>query len=307
MATNSGKILVGYDGSDQARAALAFAEGYARVMHGRLVLAYVEGLGPYDLPASGLIDAAHERAEQELAGIAAEISARGIPTEARPVVFGSPARGLQTLAAQERPDLVVVGTTHRGRIGTALVGTVAIRLLHGTPCPIAVAPKSESVEPWSVKTIGLAYDGSPGSGLALATAAGIARAAHAAVRVLVVAEPWRTPHVEVPVDMAAVQAQTRRRAEQWLREACGRLGEAGDLAVSGEVIEAEPPQALAHAGADLDLLVLGSRAFGPVKRVLLGSVASYVLSHAACPVIVTPHTNGAADDARSLEATAAGG
>ena len=306
MDPTSPKILVGYDGSKEARAALAFADGYARLMHGHLVLAYVEGLGPYDLPDSALAEAAHERAEEELATVAAELTAGGMPAEARPVVFGSAARGLQTIAAAERPDLVVVGASHRGRVGTALVGTVAIRLLHGTPCPVAVAPKTRPPAGWRPRTIGLAYDGSPGSALALACAGRIASAAHGTVRVLVVAEPWRTPHLELPVDMSAIQAQTRERARTWLREARERLAGFGDITVEGEVIEGEPPQTLVQAGADLDLLVLGSRAFGPVKRVLLGSVASYVLSHAPCPVIVTPHTGGAPDEPRDLQAAASG-
>jgi hypothetical protein len=42
MVTQNGKILVGYDGSGEARAALAFAEGYARLMSGHIVLAHVE-------------------------------------------------------------------------------------------------------------------------------------------------------------------------------------------------------------------------------------------------------------------------
>jgi nucleotide-binding universal stress UspA family protein len=288
MVTQNGKILVGYDGSGEARAALAFAEGYARLMSGHIVLAHVEGLGPYDLPASGLIDAAHERAEHELAKVAAEVTERGVRAEARPVVFGSPARGLQTLAAGERPELVVVGASHRGRVGTALVGTVAIRLLHGTPCPIAVAPKHQSTTGWKPETIGLAYDGSPGSALALAHAARVARAANASLQVLAVAESWSTPAVELPVDVSAVRTQTRERAETWLREAGQRLEEDGKIAVSGTVLEGDPPHALAQASGSLDLLLLGSRAFGPVKRVLLGSVASHVLGHAACPVIVTP-------------------
>jgi nucleotide-binding universal stress UspA family protein len=51
----------------------------------------------------------------------------------------------------------------------------------------------------------------------------------------------------------------------------------------------DPAAVLAEASADrLDLLVLGSRDYGPVRSVLLGGVGHAVLRAAACPVIVVP-------------------
>ena len=94
---------------------------------------------------------------------------------------------------------------------------------------------------------------------------------------------------------------------RWLRDARERLrGDWGILNVSGEVVEAEPARALAEATEHLDVLVLGSRAYGPVRRVLLGSVASRVLSHSRCPVIVTPRSGSvaAAADVSSQAAAA---
>jgi nucleotide-binding universal stress UspA family protein len=41
---------------------------------------------------------------------------------------------------------------------------------------------------------------------------------------------------------------------------------------------------------EADLLVLGSRAYGPVRRALLGSVSTATVRHAACPVLVTPRS-----------------
>jgi nucleotide-binding universal stress UspA family protein len=38
----------------------------------------------------------------------------------------------------------------------------------------------------------------------------------------------------------------------------------------------------------VDLLVLGSRGFGPVMRLLIGSVSSRVIREAPCPVLVVP-------------------
>jgi nucleotide-binding universal stress UspA family protein len=47
---------------------------------------------------------------------------------------------------------------------------------------------------------------------------------------------------------------------------------------------------LDYAEQGVDLMVLGSRGYGPVRAVLLGSVSATVLGSAPCPVLVTPRS-----------------
>jgi hypothetical protein len=56
---------------------------------------------------------------------------------------------------------------------------------------------------------------------------------------------------------------------------------------------------------NLDLLVCGSRGYGPVRAVLLGSVSREVISAALCPVIVLPRGVQAALEALVAEAPGA--
>ena len=56
--------------------------------------------------------------------------------------------------------------------------------------------------------------------------------------------------------------------------------------------------ALAAASGDLDLLVCGSRGYGPVRRVLLGSVSRRLSHEARCPLIVLPRGVPVAFDRR---------
>jgi nucleotide-binding universal stress UspA family protein len=77
-----------------------------------------------------------------------------------------------------------------------------------------------------------------------------------------------------------------------------RAGLAADLAqavaalpiesVESEILEGDPAQRLAESSTGLALLVLGSRGYGPVRSVLLGSVSADVARTAACPVLVVP-------------------
>ena len=292
MVDNCREILVGYDGSDESRDALALAERLSALTGGTIVLAYVEGLGPYELPSGHLAEDVHTRAEDELARVAAGLVQRGIAAETRPVAFGSPAQGLIELAEHDEPEMIAVGASHHGRVAASVAGTVGVKLLHGAPCPVAVATKGFAQRIWSPRTIGVAYDGSPESDLALERARGLARPAQAKVQVIVVAETPGTPFVAVPVDSAEAHAEASQEAHRWLeraRERLGeRLGEDRGLEVWGVVLEGEPAPLITHATGQLDLLVIGSRGQGPLRRVLLGSVASHVLTHTACPVIVTP-------------------
>jgi nucleotide-binding universal stress UspA family protein len=54
------------------------------------------------------------------------------------------------------------------------------------------------------------------------------------------------------------------------------------------VLWGEPGPALTQASADLDLLVMGSRTQGRVRRTLFGSVSNELLHHSHCPLVVLP-------------------
>ena len=58
--------------------------------------------------------------------------------------------------------------------------------------------------------------------------------------------------------------------------------------VHTQTIKGEPCEVLVEQSARLDLLVLGSRAYGPLRHVLLGSVSAPVMREAHCPVLVVP-------------------
>ena len=58
-----------------------------------------------------------------------------------------------------------------------------------------------------------------------------------------------------------------------------------------------PADGLAAASGHVDLLVMGSRAYGPMRAVMLGGVSRRVMTRAACPVLVLPRGTTSAADA----------
>uniref|UniRef100_A0A453LTK5 UspA domain-containing protein n=1 Tax=Aegilops tauschii subsp. strangulata TaxID=200361 RepID=A0A453LTK5_AEGTS len=61
------------------------------------------------------------------------------------------------------------------------------------------------------------------------------------------------------------------------------------------VVEGDAKEAICRAVEDMhaDLLVLGSRGLGMIKRALLGSVSDYLVHHASCPVLIVKPPNKA--------------
>jgi len=193
-------------------------------------------------------------------------------------LFGMPvADGITALAADQGAELIVFGSSHHGRIGRVLLGNAAAAACDGAPCAVAVAPPGyRRRRRLSPPVFGVAYDGSAESSAALDTAVTMARDTGVSLRVITV-EPSglsRSLHGH-PVPVAADL--------EWLSRTL-----AGDVEVETWRYRGDPAHILARESERLGLLVCGSRARGPLSRVMLGSVSSAVIRSAACPVVVVP-------------------
>jgi nucleotide-binding universal stress UspA family protein len=90
-----------------------------------------------------------------------------------------------------------------------------------------------------------------------------------------------------PADQPVTEAM-RRAVEEAVQQAVSQVGEPGPASVTVRAVSGLAAQELVAASADADLVVVGSRGGGGFARLLLGSVSSQVVSHAACPVVVIP-------------------
>jgi nucleotide-binding universal stress UspA family protein len=273
--------LVGFDGSNGGRDALGLARTLTSTSGATVVVATVLPYGPFPVGFEELQEDAAAEAEPLLEE--ARESLAGLSVETRVFGGGSPAWVMTHLAEEEDVDTVVVGSPHRGPVGRVFIGSTAESLLHGAPCAVVAAPRGYAAEASaSMQLIAVAYDGTAESKAALHRAEAIARETGAAIRVLTVVSP--------PVALPGVVGYTPPlppEPEKILEEATSALDP--ELTVDGRCLTGPVATTLAAACEDgVDLLLAGSRRYGPMMRVLLGSVSTQLIHKAPCPVMVVP-------------------
>jgi nucleotide-binding universal stress UspA family protein len=297
-------IVAGYDPRTPDHAPVDFAIAAAALTDAPLIVASVQAGAPVLPIAAGTVPVAIGQADRDLLadctaaldGLAQELSAAGVRAECRKLQSTSAARALHELAEAEDARLLVIGSSRHGTVGRALMGSTATRLVHGAPCPITVVPHGWAPRGAAdaIRTIGVAYVDTAEAREALRGAHALARRARATLRAVTVVKPGLAQYAETEPstsvrpakDVTAVEGEERVRAERALREAVAGLD--GDVPVEADAFVGDPAEILIELSEQLDLLVCGSRGYGPVRAVLLGGVSRRIVANARCPVIVLP-------------------
>ncbi len=137
------KIVVGVDGSDNARRALRWAVDEARVHHATVQIVHawhVQYASGNPFAAVPYEPELYEKLAHELVeAAAAEVDATGLPAPVQPVVVQAPA-ATALLAAAEDADLLVVGARGHGGFAGLLLGSVSSQVVHHAPCPVVIVP-----------------------------------------------------------------------------------------------------------------------------------------------------------------------
>jgi nucleotide-binding universal stress UspA family protein len=274
----SNPILVGYDATSSDRAPVWFGIAAARCVGAPLIIVCVyRTTAARDLLGAGQV--AEDRvadASEALADIVRELEASGVRVEFRGMGKVSPTRALHETARAEEAGLLVVGSARRGAVGRLLPGSIVERQMQGALCPIAVVPYG-----WAAvvgrKTIGVDYVDSAEGHEAMRAAHALARRAGGTLRVVTAVSAGSA---------GALEGELRARAERAQRSAIAALG--GEVAVENDVFVEDRADVLIRASENLDLLVCGSRGYGPRGAVSLGTVSRRVATEARCPVVVVP-------------------
>jgi nucleotide-binding universal stress UspA family protein len=263
-------VLVGIDGRPAGRDAIALAERL-RSRDGKPTLAYVHRGESTDEIADSEKLLERERAALDL------------DAELVGVVSASPSRGLHEQAERQGADLLVVGSSSHGMLGRAMLGDDTRAALNGAPCAVAIAARGYAEHSTPLAKLGVAYNGTPESIAALAAARELASESGATVHALEVVSLPPTAYGGL------VAPAIGDYIKDMLKEATGRMAQLPG--VEGRAVYGLAGEELSAFSETMDVLVVGSRGYGPIKRLVLGSTSNYLQRHARCSLLVLPRTS----------------
>jgi len=224
---------------------------------------------------------------------ARSIVGKEIEADYRNVPSGSASHGLDDLAEELDASVIVVGSGHGGPLRRIFAGTTAERLLHGASTPVVVVPRGhrERATP-GVSVVGCGFIDAPDGHEALKAATALAAKAGARLEVYSVIAP--TAEFALFGGRDAQRAYTEAARESFGAALDRAVAQVGDtVAVTASLLEGDVVDALAGLDdRDVDLLVVGSRSYGPIRRVLLGGTSARLARRAACPLMVVPRCAG---------------
>ena len=271
------RVLVGADGSDGGRAAVAWAQALTAATDAEMVVARAWHPRFAEVPPD-----VHDRLRAESAAALAEEWSDAPGRVRATLVDGDPRRGLLDLAEQEDVDLVVVGArrTH-GAAHLPHLGSVTHYLAHHASRPVAAVPPDPPTPLTGPIVVGV--DGSEGG----------ARAARWSRDVAVALQ---VPVVGVYAEEPAQELRPYWNYEQWRADASPRcsawMSEVRDAGIETRtvVVAGDTAGALGRVAADehASMLVVGARGRGELSELRVGSTALRVLHHGSRPVVVVP-------------------
>jgi nucleotide-binding universal stress UspA family protein len=194
--------------------------------------------------------------------------------------------GLQEIAQRRGADLIIVGASRRHGIARLFNGDDVAGVMHRTPCAVAVAPVGYAEHLRVPARIGVAFDGSPESSVALAHAGLLAAERRSVLIVQHAVEPrfyasgWGMTGVAVDDPASEIAAARERQPE------------ADGIEI--QHVYGTPHEQLVALSEQVDLLVCGSRRQGAVKRLAIGSTSEYLARHVATPLLIVPPVDSAA-------------
>ena len=285
-------ILVGYPTNRRAKAVLSLAGMLARSSGEEVVVC--TAIRDPRVPGITREDDAFRSYVDELVDHSLAQAREDMPKDVRVQFTRIDARsvpsGLVQAAERHSASTIVVGSA-MGRIEHITVSSIADRLLHSSPIPVAVATRGFRAGGGRVKRVTLAFTGGKQGSVQVAAAEALAAHFGAELRLASFAV-----HLSPP-EALRVHLEGPSVLDQWTKS----IRTAAVEAVQADTATARrDPEIVIGQGDDWedalddiewdsgDLLVIGSSEAGPISRVFLGSRAAKIVRHTPVPVLAIP-------------------
>jgi nucleotide-binding universal stress UspA family protein len=279
-------IVVGYDRSADAKAAARWALDEAS-----LTGAPVEFLYAYDWPIwapdasmapTSVVwpDAETQQVIKDTLAEAVGVAERSHPAVHTTIATADNDAALALVERSAEAGLIVLGSRGHSAV-TNLLGSVSVAVSAHAQCPVVVVRGRPSV----TAPVAVGVDGSATSEAAIAFAAG-----EAAVRgvPLLIIRAWKPAGglwAKAPKVTHAESADERQQFDDLVTAWRQKYPQ---LDITADAVVEHPAAALTRLSATTQLLVVGSRGWGALRGMLLGSVSQHLLRHAACDVAIVP-------------------
>jgi nucleotide-binding universal stress UspA family protein len=276
-------VMVGVDDGQGGRDAIALARQLVDP-DGLVTLAHVYS---GELLISGHSAAADEAKHPHALDVLKHAREQaGIDAELRTIRGRSSGHGLHVLVQDVRADLLVVGSSRDGILGRVLLADDTHEALNGAPCAVAIAPAGYAQHPARIREIGVGYNDSPESDNAIRFARKLARRYGAKVSAFeAVSLPGYT-FIGGPVPLEDEELDEMVDAARARITALGGVEAHAAYGISCDE--------LAVYSGSVDLLILGSRGYGPIGRLVHGSTSEALAESARCPLLVLTRAGRAA-------------
>ena len=212
---------------------------------------------------------------------------RGVITRAREDEPGT----LHRVVHDSHADLLVLGSSRRARAGRTHTGPVGRRLLFGSPCTVAVAPKGFRHAAARPRRVAIAFEAEDEALHAVEEGVRLAQSFGADVRLMCLVPPVAPWTLVAGTDAGYARSDVERHHRATFAHVLDRalVAVPDEVQAEGNMVEGRPDAALAAASrAEADLLVLASPGVRPVPGVRPGATATAIMRACTCPVLLTP-------------------
>lgn len=304
------KLLIGYDGSPYADAAiddLASAglpeNAQATVLSvadvwPHLPPLYQESLSPGAVELSQTVGESARLMMQNEMNHARELALKaqqrvaamfpGWKVEAE-WVADSPANALIEKAESTKSDLIVIGSHGRGAIGRLVFGSISQKVIRYAHCSVRIGRKPIEQKTTDQLRVLIGMDTSPDAAAALGAVAGRSWPRHTIVHLVTAVDVRIATVIPVMEASMAEMADSRPDEQHWLAEAQKSSAEelrSVGLDVTTALRDGDPKHVILQEAQDwhADCIFVGAKGLSRIQRFLLGSVSSAVAARAHCTV-----------------------